>query len=133
MVLTQSQAGKYILLNGGNVGIGTTTPVGNLHVNRTVNTQATGIFNTIMANDVLTASVSGTPAFVVKNSGNVGIGTALPTARLHVGDGGDFLAGQTTGKLGFGGAVSGSDYLMNMTLDSTQDWARGINISQAND
>lgn len=74
------------------------------------------------------------------NAGTAGYwsrsGTTLSPAtaadNVSVGNAGNFLAGQTTGKIGFGGAVSGSDYLMDITLDSTQDWSRGINITQSN-
>jgi hypothetical protein len=52
------------LTSGGNVGIGTTNPLGKLHVN----------------NDVVGSDSS----FVVKQSGNVGIGTTVPTSKLGV-------------------------------------------------
>ena len=77
------------LTSGGNVGIGTTNPLGKLHVN----------------NDVVGSDSS----FVVKLSGNVGIGTTAPTSKLGVV--GNLAVGSTYGTLAAptGGAIIQGD------------------------
>ena len=54
------------------------------------------------------------------------------TGEVAIGSTNNFLAAQTTGKIGFGGPVSTSDYLANITADSTQNWSRVLNITQSN-
>ncbi|MFC1478892.1 hypothetical protein ACFL57_05490, partial [Candidatus Margulisiibacteriota bacterium] len=89
---------------GGDVGIGTTLPAYPLHVHEDaadwvtyfdndhssgygvlINTGGTGT-NDAFAIDT---GVAGTRQFVVENNGNVGVGTANPTAQLHVAKTGD--------------------------------------------
>ena len=67
-----------------NLGIGTGTPTSKFHLEGAVTGKALAIFNETGDQDIFTASASGTPKFVIDNSGNVGIGTTTPTNKLHV-------------------------------------------------
>jgi len=85
-----------IFLNGGNVGIGTTTPTSKLHIDtynagdaitlgatyQTGTKYAIGI-NTNTAFIIRDAS-SGVDRFAISQSGNIGIGTSTPTTKLAV-------------------------------------------------
>ncbi len=70
--------------NGGNLGIGTSTPTSKLHVQGAVTGKALAIFNETGDQDILVASKSGTTKFVVNKDGNVGIGTENPNERLEI-------------------------------------------------
>jgi hypothetical protein len=70
LVFRMNNTEKMRITAGGNVGIGTTAPLGKLHVN-----------NDVVGDDSF---------FVVKQSGNVGIGTTNPGSLLEIyGSGGD--------------------------------------------
>ncbi|MBI2008124.1 hypothetical protein HYS82_00515, partial [Candidatus Amesbacteria bacterium] len=73
-----------VIINNGNVGIGTTSPVGKLEVSGAVVGKALAIFNETGDQNILVASASGTNRFVITNAGNVGIGTTNPLQKLHV-------------------------------------------------
>ncbi len=76
---------SLLALDSGNVGIGTGTPVGKLHVDSAAIGKALAIFNDNGTDqDIFTASASGTPVFTIKHNGNVGIGTTSPTYKLVV-------------------------------------------------
>ncbi len=82
--------------SSGNVGIGTTSPLATLDVRGLVNTAPTAsisadstfaslvVTNTIGKGDLFTASASGATRFVIKNDGNVGIGTDSAREKLTV-------------------------------------------------
>lgn len=61
-----------------NVGIGTTSPISELHVTRSLSLGANGkalaIFNQIENQDIITASASGTPRFTITNAGGIKLG-----------------------------------------------------------
>ncbi|MFC1478559.1 beta strand repeat-containing protein [Candidatus Margulisiibacteriota bacterium] len=96
--------GVFVSSNG-NVGIGTTDPTALLHVDGDVaanyagtfmNSNADGYGVYIKANNVLTnryglyvTNSAGNPSLVVRNDGNVGIGTAAPSYTLDVSSAGD--------------------------------------------
>jgi len=67
-----TDAGDGSLIVSGNVGIGTTAPIGKLQVSGTNAGKALAIFNESgTVNDILTASSSGSPRFTISNSGDI--------------------------------------------------------------
>lgn len=88
-----SSAGKITFTDSGtdtiafenaNVGIGTTTPLGKLNVEGAAVGKALTILNELGDQNIFTASASGTTRFVITNTGNVGIGSSAPAAKLDV-------------------------------------------------
>lgn len=63
------------ITNSGNVGIGTTAPVGKLDIDGAAVGKALVILNETGDQAIFTASKSGTTKFLIDNNGNVGIGT----------------------------------------------------------
>ncbi|PIR63589.1 MAG: hypothetical protein COU64_03990, partial [Candidatus Pacebacteria bacterium CG10_big_fil_rev_8_21_14_0_10_40_26] len=70
----------------GNVGIGTTSPVGLLNVEGAAIGKALSILNETGNQAIFVASASGTNRFIIQNDGNVGIGTSAPTALFQISD-----------------------------------------------
>jgi hypothetical protein len=106
--------------NAGNVGIGTNNPAGKFHINvpgsgnpisaltLDVGTFGTG---TNATNSyffkVRDLGLGGTPAFLIRGDGNVGIGTATPTSKLDVsGTGGVRANVNSDSNAGFGLTLS---------------------------
>ncbi len=94
---------------GGNLGVGTTNPAGKLHINVpgsgnpiSALTLDVGTFGTAgnAVNSyyfkVRDLGLGGTPAFLIRGDGNVGIGTSTPTEKLDV-----------NGNIRFSGTISG--------------------------
>jgi len=95
-----SNTGNIFLLpnnSAGKVGINTSSPLANLDIRASANdtpvasfSGSTGLATLILDNsgagDIFTASSSGLNRFVIKQGGNVGIGTTLPSFRLHAAD-----------------------------------------------
>lgn len=76
-----------IVFTGGNVGVGTVSPVGRFNVKNSglaATGNALAIFDQYEGQDILTASSSGTTKFVINANGNVGIGSSSPTNPLQI-------------------------------------------------
>ena len=110
---------KMRITNGGNVGIGTTSPAAKLDVTAPVESPALGTVALIArtyngANDIFRWYDGTTQLGVFKNSGNVGIGTTSPLATLATLGGavqfmGDYANHQTIIKsAGTAGTLSGT-------------------------
>jgi len=123
---------------GGNVGIGTTTPLAKLHVNgdnilvgntygiRARNAANTGDMKLISAEATDIVNVGGTAnvngirfdltgnndAVVISSAGDVGIGTASPLDKLHV-NGGNILVGNNFGLISRNSANTASYRLLS--------------------
>ena len=83
---------KMVIKNGGNVGIGTTSPLDKLHVAGRVRTSSSGVAvgdtNAVIyrnSNDLELITYGGYDINLMP-AGNVGIGTTNPTANLHISD-----------------------------------------------
>lgn len=69
--------------NNGNVGVGTTNPQATLHIRP--NTSSTGvIIDQVGTGSILDIKDGGVSKVIVDTNGNVGIGTTIPQATLHV-------------------------------------------------
>ena len=77
-------ATRLTLLNSGQFGIGSGTPVGLLDVNGAVTGKALAIFNETGGQNILTASGSGTTRLVLTNAGKLGLGNTSPVGLLDV-------------------------------------------------
>lgn len=85
-------ADRLTVTNAGNVGIGTTSPANQLEVpnGKTVIGSPNGVLAKLTVNstttgeDILRLRKSGATQFIVKESGNVGIGTDAPSEKLDV-------------------------------------------------
>jgi hypothetical protein len=82
-------------LNGGNVGIGTTSPAYKLDVNGVINASSILINGAPFAGGGSQWTTSG-PNVYYNTTGNVGIGTTTPYSKLHV-DGGHIYLGPLAG------------------------------------
>ena len=110
----RSSSGNTYFNNGGNVGIGTTSPTSKLHVigdariqgNLTVNgtytqidtdvntteqwlvtndgTGPAAVINQLGTEDIFDVQDDGTSVFYIEDGGNIGIGTTSPDSKLHV-------------------------------------------------
>lgn len=103
--------------SSGNVGIGTTTPLTGLDVEKGNGGNAAMIVNNPLAGDIFTASASGTPKFVIANNGNVGIGTTSPATKLDVSSGTISVAGGGAISLGSGKNYGCSACVTDSTLN----------------
>jgi len=79
----------FNISSSGNVGIGTTTPTNTLNVNGTTflqggQTTVRGSGTTSATTALRVENSAGTPALIVRDDGNIGIGTTSPQAQLHV-------------------------------------------------
>ena len=70
--------------SSGNIGIGTTAPLGKLNLEGAAVGKALAILNETGDQALFTASASGATKFVIANDGNVGIGTTTANAQLDV-------------------------------------------------
>lgn len=94
---------SIVIQNGGNVGIGTTTPLRALHIKSAAGTaqiESTGTSGTLYFGDITSSVIDnqgigsrgnsiaiatgGSDKFTVLSSGNVGIGTTNPQAKLDI-------------------------------------------------
>lgn len=87
-IVRQANINAVPLIQGdfssGNVGIGTSSPVGKLNVNGATTGKALTILNETGGQAIFVASASGTNRFIIQNDGNIGIGTSSPTSRLSI-------------------------------------------------
>ena len=118
------------ILANGNVGIGTTNPGNKLDVVGNISTSTNFIGDNVIVNKITAATSGGDIKFrnndgankvVITNSGNVGIGTTSPNAKLNV-NGDIKIEGENELYFGGSGSVpgweikaSGSDLVINDT------------------
>jgi hypothetical protein len=125
-ILTASVSGvtKFVIDSTGKVGIGTALPLATLDTRALSGTTAVASVSGATTNaaliadnsgtgDIFTASSSGLNRFVVKQSGNVGIGTTTPTAVL------DIVNASITSTNGIGGTFNGLTTGTGLALSST--------------
>lgn len=107
----------FAVKNSGNVGIGSTSPVGLLNVRGARTGQA--LVQLVETGDqaIFTASAGATTRFVINNNGSVGIGTATTSDELTVSSAGDSEIGiRSTGnfdsRLRFSTGAGGNDFVI---------------------
>ena len=147
----QSGGGNTILnLQSGNVGIGTSSPVGRLNVEQSADgfdkgivlTRAGANYGTIFlnaSNDTLNFGRSGSTSMTLTTSGNLGIGTSSPDSKLHVVSGASSTLAQL--RIGYNGTSvnyydanthyfrDGSGPTDRMILDSSGNLGLGVTPS----
>jgi hypothetical protein len=125
--------GPIVSYLGGNVGIGTPSPVGELHVKNAAAAGIAGVFETLATGKIISGIVGATEKFSVKGngdvyaSGKVGIGTA-PTTDLDV-NGTVQMQGIRLPTNAGNGLVLTSDALGNGTWAPTGGGSGGIDGS----
>jgi hypothetical protein len=150
-IFTASVSGvtKFVIDSAGKVGIGTATPLASFDARALSGTTAVAsvsgstshaalVVDNSGVGDIFTASSSGLNRFVIKQSGNVGIGTNLPSSVLDVvnstitttnGIGGTFN-GLTTG---FGLAMSSTSTALTTGGLASFDWSPGSTTTATGD
>lgn len=76
--------GENATISSGNIGIGTSTPIGKFNVQGAAVGKALTILNETGNQAILVASASGTNRFIIQNDGNVGVGTSSPAKQMHI-------------------------------------------------
>jgi hypothetical protein len=97
---------RMVITNSGNVGIGTTSPTSELHVEGTIEVDWT-----IKADDasgLRLATDEGTTRLIIRDSGEVGIGTSVPDAKLEVRNSSNLVSAEiiNSGNSGFSYGVN---------------------------
>lgn len=124
---------RMSILSAGNVGIGTTAPIGKLNISGAATGKALTIINETGDQAIFVASASGTNRFIIQNDGNVGIGSSAPAAILDV-----VGNSQITGELNLTDAirVSGdagtSGYLLTSSGGGAMTWTDPSSLAGAN-
>ena len=111
-VLTEDNSGLFYNDTNNLLGVGTASPISELHVTRPLSSGATGkalaIFNQIENQDILTASAGGTTRFTVSSAGAIGITSGYGGVGDCLKSGGSSTAAVTWGACGTGGGGAGT-------------------------